>query len=89
MTGSFPPVRIGQKLPALTPRRDTHFPKMGHEFMQTIDEFPAPVAAAISGYGGGLDLALARHFPIASPHAVFGHRAAALGLIPGWGGTER
>jgi enoyl-CoA hydratase/carnithine racemase len=39
--------------------------------------------------GGGLDLALACRNRIASPHAVFGHRGAALGLITGWGGTQR
>jgi enoyl-CoA hydratase len=39
--------------------------------------------------GGGLDLALACHRRIASPHAVFGHRGAALGLMTGWGGTQR
>jgi len=59
--------------------------------MQAIDEFPAPVFAAVSGYcmGGGLDLALACHRRIAAPNAVFGHRGAALGLITGWGGTQR
>jgi enoyl-CoA hydratase/carnithine racemase len=39
--------------------------------------------------GGGLDLALACDCRIASPHTVFGHRGAALGLITGWGGTQR
>jgi enoyl-CoA hydratase/carnithine racemase len=39
--------------------------------------------------GGGLDLALACHRRIAAPHAVFGHRGAALGLMTGWGGTQR
>jgi enoyl-CoA hydratase/carnithine racemase len=59
--------------------------------MRELDEFPAPVYAAVTGYcmGGGLDLALACHHRIASPHAVFGHRGAALGLITGWGGTQR
>jgi enoyl-CoA hydratase/carnithine racemase len=59
--------------------------------MEAIDCFPAPVYAAVSGYcmGGGLDLALACHYRIASPQAVFGHRGAALGLITGWGGTQR
>jgi enoyl-CoA hydratase/carnithine racemase len=59
--------------------------------MNVIEHFPASVSAAISGYcmGGGLDLALACHHRIASPHAVFGHRGAALGLITGWGGTQR
>ena len=39
--------------------------------------------------GGGLDLALACHRRIAARQAVFGHRGAALGLITGWGGTQR
>src|SRR6202051_5125402 len=67
------------------------FSKMGQALMSAIDHFPAPVYAAISGYcmGGGLDLALACRYRIASPHAVFGHRGAALGLITGWGGTHR
>ena len=67
------------------------FSKMGQALMSEIENFPAPVYAAISGYcmGGGLDLALACHHRIASPHAVFGHRGAALGLITGWGGTQR
>ncbi len=67
------------------------FSKMGQALMAAIDGFPAPVYAAISGYcmGGGLDLALACHSRIAAPHAVFGHRGAALGLITGWGGTQR
>ncbi|SRR5579864_5960231 len=67
------------------------FSKMGQALMREIENFPAPVYAAISGYcmGGGLDLALACRHRIASPHAVFGHRGAALGLITGWGGTQR
>jgi enoyl-CoA hydratase/carnithine racemase len=67
------------------------FSKMGEELMSAIENFPAPVYAAISGYcmGGGLDLALACHRRIAAPHAIFGHRGAALGLITGWGGTQR
>ena len=67
------------------------FSKMGQELMRAVEEFPAPVYAAVSGYcmGGGLDLALACHRRIAAPNAVFGHRGAALGLITGWGGTQR
>jgi enoyl-CoA hydratase/carnithine racemase len=41
------------------------------------------------GTGGGLDLTLACHRRIAAPNPVFGHRGAALGLITGWGGTQR
>ena len=67
------------------------FAKMGQALMNAIEQFPAPTYAAIEGYcmGGGLDLALACHHRIASPHAIFGHRGTALGLITGWGGTQR
>jgi len=67
------------------------FAKAGQRLMRAIAHFPAPVYAAIQGYcmGGGLDLALACHRRIASPHAIFGHRGAALGLMTGWGGTQR
>lgn len=67
------------------------FAKLGQALMDAVEAFPAPVFAAVNGYcmGGGLDLALACHGRIASPHAVFGHRGAALGLITGWGGTQR
>ena len=67
------------------------FAKMGQGLMSLIDHFPAPVYAAVSGYcmGGGLDLALACDFRICAPNAIFGHRGAALGLITGWGGTQR
>src|SRR3954452_21496592 len=67
------------------------FAKMGQALMLEVSEYPAVVCAAIQGYcmGGGLDLALACRHRIASPHAVFGHRGAALGLITGWGGTQR
>jgi len=67
------------------------FSKMGQRLMNAVDQFPAPVYAAVAGYcmGGGLDLALACRYRIASPHAIFGHRGAALGLITGWGGTQR
>ena len=63
----------------------------GQRLMNLIANFPAPVFAAIRGFcfGGGLDLALACHRRIATPNAVFGHRGAALGLITGWGGTQR
>lgn len=68
-----------------------HFAQTGQRLMWEIERFPAPVYAAVDGYcmGGGLDLALACHHRIASPHAIFAHRGAALGLITGWGGTQR
>ncbi len=67
------------------------FAGMGQALMNAIARFPAPVYAAIEGHcmGGGLDLALACSCRIAAPDAVFGHRGAALGLMTGWGGTQR
>lgn len=67
------------------------FALLGQRLMLAVDRFPAPVIAAVRGYcmGGGLDLALACDLCIAAPNAIFGHRGAALGIITGWGGTQR
>ncbi|HJS99238.1 MAG TPA: enoyl-CoA hydratase/isomerase family protein [Terriglobales bacterium] len=79
------------EIAALTGPEALEFSRHGQELMNLIAAFPAPVCAAIRGYGmgGGLDLALACHYRVAAPHAMFGHRGAALGLITGWGGTQR
>jgi enoyl-CoA hydratase len=67
------------------------FSRAGQALTLAIDRFPVPVIAAIHGYcmGGGMDLALACDYRIASPGAVFGHRGASLGVMTGWGGTQR
>ena len=80
-----------REIMALTGPEALEFSRMGQTLMNAIERFPSPVYAAISGYcmGGGLDLALACHRRIASPNAVLAHRGAALGLITGWGGTQR
>ena len=80
-----------REIMALTGPDALEFSRMGQTLMNAIERFPSPVYAAISGYcmGGGLDLALACHRRIASPNAVLAHRGAALGLITGWGGTQR
>jgi len=79
------------EIAALTGPAAYEFSAMGQSLMNIIANYPAPVIAAIEGHcmGGGLDLALACHRRIAAPHAVFGHRGAALGLMTGWGGTQR
>ena len=76
---------------ALTASGAREFSRISQTLMTAVERFPAPVYAAICGYcmGGGLDLALACHRRIASPDAVLAHRGAALGLITGWGGTQR
>lgn len=79
------------EIAALTGSEAFRFAQMGQRLMSAIANFPSPTIAAIHGYcmGGGLDLALACDRRIAGPHASFGHRGAALGLITGWGGTQR
>jgi enoyl-CoA hydratase len=75
----------------LTAAQAFGFSRAGQALMLAIDRFPAPVIAAIRGYcmGGGMDLALACDYRIAAPNAVFGHRGASLGVMTGWGGTQR
>lgn len=79
------------EIAALTGPEAFHFAHMGQHLMRAVASFPAPTIAAVHGYcmGGGLDLALSCQRRIAGPHAIFGHRGAALGLITGWGGTQR
>jgi len=79
------------EIAVLTGPEAFRFAQMGQRLMSVVANFPSPSIAAVRGYcmGGGLDLALACHHRIAGPHALFGHRGAALGLITGWGGTQR
>ncbi|HKM86105.1 MAG TPA: enoyl-CoA hydratase/isomerase family protein [Terriglobales bacterium] len=79
------------EIAALSGPEAREFSAMGQALMNAIASYSAPVIAAVEGHcmGGGLDLALACHRRIAAPHAVFGHRGAALGLMTGWGGTQR
>jgi enoyl-CoA hydratase len=67
------------------------FSRLGQQLFQTIADAKQVTIAAINGYcmGGALDLALACDIRIASPHAVFRHPGARLGIITGWGGTQR
>ena len=56
-----------------------------------VANFPKPVIAAVNGFalGGGLELAMAAHFRIASENAKMGLPEVSLGVIPGYGGTQR
>lgn len=63
----------------------------GHKTMELIEKSPFPVIAAINGYalGGGFEVALACHIRVADTTAQMGLPEATLGLLPGYGGTQR
>ncbi len=80
-----------KELSALTPEAAREFAARGQRLFRKISEARALTVAAINGYcmGGGLDLALACQIRCASPDAVLAHPGARLGIITGWGGTQR
>lgn len=65
--------------------------QMGYEICNVIESIEKPVIAAINGYalGGGMEVSMACDFRIASEKARMGQTEINIGLIPGWGGTQR
>jgi enoyl-CoA hydratase len=80
-----------QELVDLNKIEAAQFSKEGQELCERLENFPVPVIASVNGIaaGGGFELALACHMRIASTMASFSLPETRLGLIPGYGGTQR
>ncbi len=80
-----------REIAELTNTSATAFAKRGQHLMNAVSGLDIMTVAAINGYcfGGALDLTLACDRRVASPAAEFAHPGAGLGIITGWGGTQR
>lgn len=81
---------IGE-MSTLTKAEGEAFGKIGNDVFRKLETFPIPVIAAINGFalGGGCEISMSCDIRICSENAVFGQPEVALGITPGFGGTQR
>ena len=80
-----------KKMKAMNRDEAYDFGRKGQNLTKTIEASPKPVIAAVNGFalGGGCEISLACHIRVASDNAKFGQPEVLLGILPGWGGTQR
>jgi len=80
-----------KEIAQLSKEQAAEFAQKGLQIFKMIEQFPKPVIALVNGFalGGGCELAMACHLRIATENAKFGLPEVSLGIIPGYGGTQR
>lgn len=81
---------IGE-MSGLTKKEAEAFGKKGNDIFRKLETFPIPIIAAVNGFalGGGCEIAMSADIRICADNAVFGQPEVALGITPGFGGTQR